>query len=100
MKVATRLSSPKSRQFIAWEWAKKRPRPVGGLSDFVPAGLGDRSQAIYCLEHRKPCDPVPYVRADRNQGSVLRLGGVNKVMEYKSGSPERFYPCECISHPI
>ena len=26
-------------------------RPLLDLSDFVPEGLDDRSQAIYCLEH-------------------------------------------------
>ena len=26
-------------------------RPLRDLSDFVPEGPGDRSQAIYCLEH-------------------------------------------------
>ena len=29
MMVATRLSSPKSRQFIAWDVSKKGDRPVG-----------------------------------------------------------------------
>jgi hypothetical protein len=49
MIVATRLSSPKSRQFIAWYPCEKGNRPVGCCRTFVPEGLNDRSQAIHCL---------------------------------------------------
>jgi hypothetical protein len=38
-----------ARQFIAWDVPNRDPSRKG-LSAFVPWGLDDRSQAIYCLE--------------------------------------------------
>jgi len=40
-----KYASPRSSEVIAGGL-----RTVTGLSDFVPKGLNDRSQAIYCLE--------------------------------------------------
>jgi hypothetical protein len=48
MKGATRLSSPKSRHEMHGDMASRSPSRR--LEDFVPEGLNDRSQAIYCLE--------------------------------------------------
>jgi hypothetical protein len=45
MMVATRLSSPKSRHLAAPHARQHKDARV-----FVPEGLEDRSQAIYCLE--------------------------------------------------
>jgi hypothetical protein len=53
-----------ARQFIAWNTVNYAARPVGDcrtssrrLEGFVPEGLNDRSQAIYCLVFVQKKDP-------------------------------------------
>src|SRR5260370_38306632 len=42
------------------------------LSDFVPEGLDDRSQAIYCLEHVPIENPSRRARSDPDPGFINR----------------------------
>ena len=61
-------------------------RPLRDLSDFVPEGLDDRSQAIYCLEHvQLRIRPVGH-------GLILTHGCLLAVIVARQSDPITPYP--------
>ncbi len=63
MKVATRLNSSKSRYEVPGNEENQIPSRRDA-SDFVPEGLDDGSQAIYCLVSVQKGEPSRRARYD------------------------------------
>jgi hypothetical protein len=49
-------STAKCKRFVAWDFASRTLSRMD-LSDFVPEGLNERSQAIYCLVSMRKREP-------------------------------------------